>query len=81
MALIKLKVKAWKGGAMSSTIATRCLVCDALIEVVDAYESKQLECPECGEVFRVVSLEPLQLTYAYDLNEEGEYDDEDRPHR
>jgi DNA-directed RNA polymerase subunit RPC12/RpoP len=66
---------------MSSTVATRCLVCDALIEVVDAYETKQIECPECGELFRVVSLGPLQLAYAYDLNEEGEFYDEDKPHR
>lgn len=66
---------------MSSTIATRCLVCDALIEVEDAYESKQVECPECAEIFRIVSLEPLQLTYAYDENEQGEFYDEDRPHR
>lgn len=65
---------------MSKAIATACPVCGELIEVVDGYEEKQIECPECGELFRVVSLEPLQLAYAYDLNEEGEFYDEEKPH-
>ncbi len=63
---------------MSKVIATACLVCGEFIEVVDGYGDKQVECPECGEVFRIVSLEPLQLAYAYDLNEEGEFFEEDK---
>jgi uncharacterized paraquat-inducible protein A len=65
---------------MHGVMVTHCPVCDALIEVVDPYESMQLECPECTEIFRVVSTKPLQLAYALELNEEGEFDDEDRPH-
>jgi lysine biosynthesis protein LysW len=52
-------------------------VCGELLEVVDAHVAEQIECPECGELFRVVSLQPLQLTYAYEQDEEGEYSDED----
>jgi lysine biosynthesis protein LysW len=63
---------------LHETVATACPVCGELLEVVDAHINEQIECPECGELFRVVSLEPLQLTYAYDLNQEGEFYDEER---
>ena len=66
---------------MNETIATACPVCGELIEMVNGYEDKQIECSECGELFRVVSLEPLQLAHAYDVNEEGEFYHEDTPHR
>ena len=65
---------------MRKAIATACPICGELIEVVDGYGDKQVECPECGEVFRIASLEPLQLAYAYDLNDEGEFYEEDKPH-
>jgi hypothetical protein len=58
-------------------IATVCPVCGELIEVVAGYEAKQIE---CSKLFRIVSLEPLQLAYAYDLDEQGEFFDEERPH-
>lgn len=65
---------------MSKVVASSCPVCGELIDVVDAYEDKDIECSQCGELFRIVSLEPLQLAYAYDLDEEGEFLDEDQPH-
>lgn len=62
---------------MRDTVATACPVCGELLEVANAHINEQIECPECGELFRVVSLEPLQLAYAYDLDEEGEFLEED----
>jgi lysine biosynthesis protein LysW len=61
---------------LHETIATACPVCGELLEVVDAHVNAQVECAECGELFRVVSVEPLQLAYAYDQDEEGEYYDD-----
>ncbi len=63
---------------LHETIATACPVCGELLEVVGAHVDEQIECPECNELFRVVSVEPLQLAYAYEQDEEGEYDDDKR---
>jgi lysine biosynthesis protein LysW len=65
---------------LHQTIATACPICGELLEVVDAHINEQVECPECGELFRVVSLGPLQLAYAYDLGEESEFLEKDKPH-
>jgi lysine biosynthesis protein LysW len=62
---------------LHETVATACPVCGELLEIVDTRVDEQIECSECGELFRVVSVEPLQFAYAYEQDEEDEYNDED----
>jgi lysine biosynthesis protein LysW len=69
-----------KEGYMQGRTLTACLVCGGLIEVVEPFTGKLVECPDCKEAFRVLSLQPLQLTYAYNLDDEGEFVDDDYPH-
>ena len=63
---------------MTDVVTTLCPVCGELIEIVAGFQGKQIECLECREVFCIVSLEPLKLAYALDLNNEGEFFEEDR---
>jgi lysine biosynthesis protein LysW len=74
-------MKLRKEGFMTEVVTTLCPVCGELIEIVGGIPEKQVECSECGEVFRIVSLEPLKLAYAYDLEKESEFFEEDKPRR
>ncbi len=58
---------------------TACPICEQLIDIPHAYCGQELECPECHEVFRLVSLSPIVLAYAYDTDEAAEYSAEDYP--
>ncbi len=49
----------------------KCPVCGGLVELADPWVGLEVECPECGEGLRVVSLQPLQLYYAVDMEEES----------
>lgn len=56
-----------------------CPVCNELIEIETPAVGREVECPECGEIFVVARTEPVELVYAYDLDEEKEVYDEERP--
>lgn len=58
---------------------TTCPSCDQLIDIPQASLGQELECAECHEVFRLVSLMPIRLSYAYDADEVAEYLAEDYP--
>ena len=61
-----------------ASVATICLVCEGIIDFDEKQHGYEIECPDCGELFKIVSLKPLNLEYAYDLYEEPEYADEVR---
>lgn len=61
-------------------IAVACPICEALIEIDNPAQDAIVVCPECGEEWRVVELDPPQLAYAWDMEEEVAIDqDEDHP--
>lgn len=62
---------------MLQSVAVPCPVCQAVIEVVPVLGA-QVACPECEEQFLVASLEPLELSYALDAEEEGWFADDER---
>lgn len=62
---------------MTDVLTTRCPLCGELIDIEAGFVGKEVECLQCGEVFRIASLEPLQLVYAFDVEDEGEFVDED----
>ena len=64
---------------MATWYVTPCPVCDSLINFNDAKLYRQVECPDCAEVFVVLSLDPVKLTYAFDINHDPHYYDEDYP--
>lgn len=64
---------------MATWYVTPCPVCDSIIDFCGAQPEQKVECPECAEVFKIVSLDPLKLVYAFDLNHEAEFYDEDYP--
>lgn len=58
-------------------ILAPCPVCEGFVELANPFIGEQTECPDCQELLRVQSLEPLMLGYAYDIDEEPmEYDDD-----
>ena len=63
---------------MASIYITLCPVCEELIELDAVALGNEVECPECGELFVITSTDPLELSYAYDLEDEGEFYDEER---
>lgn len=56
-----------------------CPVCNEPIELETPAVGLEVECPDCGEVFVVTRTEPVELAYAYDMDEERVFYDEDRP--
>jgi lysine biosynthesis protein LysW len=63
---------------MIESAVVMCRVCDGLIELHKPYLGMQVECPDCGEVFAVASLDPLELSYAFDMEEEGSFEENER---
>lgn len=61
------------------SIAVVCPVCDELFEFESPALGREVECSLCGEVFVVTGLAPLALGYACDLEDEGEFYDEEWP--
>ncbi len=60
-------------------IAVACPICDTLIELEPVLDAVVL-CPECGEEWRVAEVDPPQLVYARDMEEEPAQEaDEDHP--
>lgn len=51
-------------------ILAPCPVCEGFVEIVNPFIHQEIECPDCQELLKVQSLEPLLLGYAYDINEE-----------
>ena len=50
---------------------TLCLECDADITIpADAMENELISCPDCGAELEIVSLEPLQLDLAPEVEED-----------
>jgi len=61
-------------------IAVACPICEAVIELEDPVLDATLVCPDCGEEWRLVALDPPELVYARDMEEEVAIDpDEDHP--
>ncbi len=58
--------------------AVHCPVCKGLLELSKPVLGQEVECLECGEVFKVVKLDPLQLTYLYDPEDEPLLEEEHR---
>lgn len=63
---------------METLEISKCPVCDELVEVAGARVGLEVECPDCGEVLRVVSVGPLKLYYAFDPDEEPLPEEEPR---
>jgi uncharacterized protein (DUF983 family) len=63
---------------MATLEVSKCPVCDGLVEVFNAWVDLEVECSECGEVLQVVSVQPLKLYYALDLDEEPLLEEEHR---
>lgn len=59
-------------------MATRCPECDSPIELGKKVELGEfIECPECGTMLEVISLEPLALDYILEGEEwEEEWEEE-----
>lgn len=49
---------------METLEVTQCPVCGGLVEVVNPKVGLEVECPECSEVLKVISLHPFRLYYA-----------------
>ena len=61
-------------------IAVACPICEALIEIEDVVLNATVLCPECGEEWRLVDLDPPKLAYAWEMEDEVAIDpDEDHP--
>lgn len=61
-------------------IAIACPICEALIEIDDLVLDATHVCPECGEEWRLVAIDPPQLAYAWEMEEEVAIEsDEDHP--
>ncbi|MER3482983.1 MAG: hypothetical protein C4332_07350 [Meiothermus sp.] len=56
----------------------KCPVCEALVEVSRPAVGQELECPECGEVLKVISTAPLKFYYALPYDEEPLPEEEPR---
>lgn len=63
---------------MATVMALKCPTCDGIIEILEPEVGKQVDCPDCEALFVVASLDPLELTYALDMEEEGWFEDEPR---
>lgn len=55
-----------------------CPVCKNLLEVSEPVKGREVECPECGEIFSLISTDPLDLFYRHPLEDEPLPDDEPR---
>ena len=61
-------------------IAVACPICEALIELEDPAPDTIVVCPDCGEEWRLVTIDPPELVYALDMEEEIAVDvDDDHP--
>ncbi|GEM82136.1 hypothetical protein [Meiothermus hypogaeus] len=63
---------------METLQVAKCPVCGGLVEVAGPWVGLEVECPECGEVLRVVETQPLKLYYAFDPDEEPLLEEEHR---
>ncbi|WP_299428746.1 hypothetical protein [uncultured Meiothermus sp.] len=63
---------------MKTLEVSKCPVCDELVEITNVRAGLEVECPDCGEVLRVVSIQPLKLYYAFDPDEEPLPEEEHR---
>lgn len=55
-----------------------CPICKSMIELSKPALGSPVECPECGELFRVVKTDPLELYYQSSLEEEALPEEEPR---
>lgn len=56
--------------------AVTCPTCEARFTVNRGLEvGDKVQCPECGELLRVRSLEPFYAEYCYDYENDYGYDD------
>jgi alpha-aminoadipate carrier protein LysW len=54
-----------------STLTASCLVCDADVTIPpDAVQNELLACPDCGAELEIVSLNPLTLEIAPEVEED-----------
>lgn len=61
-------------------VATVCPICEALLEIVEPGVGSIVICPDCGEEWRVATIEPVTLVYAWEMDEEAALEtDEDHP--
>lgn len=63
---------------MENLEITRCPVCEAMVEVFAPRVGLEVECPDCGEVLKVLSLHPLKLYYALGPEDEPLPEEEHR---
>lgn len=63
---------------MAQWLVVPCPVCRGIIELEHPAGGQEVECSDCGQLFRIATLEPLELVYARDIDDEGEDYDEDR---
>lgn len=49
---------------------TNCPECDALLSLIDPLEGEIVPCPDCGVELEVISLDPLILEMAPEVEED-----------
>lgn len=64
---------------MGERIVVTCPICEGIIEIDAPQPGMLVDCPDCGEAYRIASRAPLQLVYAFDSEEEGSFPDENYP--
>ena len=65
---------------MGERVAVPCPTCGGVIEVDHPHLGRETECPDCGETFHLISLDPVRLTYAFEADEEVANDPDAYPH-
>ncbi len=60
-------------------VVTACPICQGVIELINPQLGVTVACPDCGEEWQVVKVQPLELGYAFDMDEEPALEDEEYP--
>lgn len=61
-------------------VTTVCPICEALLELDEPVLETTVVCPDCGEEWRVATVDPVTLVYAWEMEEEvAAESDEDHP--
>ena len=66
---------------MATISVVPCPICDEPIGLETPVIGQEVECAACGEAYVLTEVEPVELAYAYDLEDEGEFYDEDVPRK
>lgn len=65
---------------MTLLLATKCWVCDGLIDVQHPAIGLMLEYPDCQALYVVTETDPLELSQAIDPEEDAWFEDAEYDH-